>query len=55
MGMIFGKIYFDSSHPGSFQGVNKLHEANKDEGKYTIPLSKVKQWLIIILKLSLED
>ena len=28
-----------------FKGVNKLHKAIKDEGKYTIPLSKVKQWL----------
>ena len=35
-------IYFDPSHPGSFQGANKLHEAIKDEGKYTIPLNKVK-------------
>ena len=43
--MLFGKIYFDPSHPGSFQGANKLHKAIKDEGKYTIPLSKVKQWL----------
>ena len=25
--------------------MNKLHEAIKDEGKYTIPLSKVKRWL----------
>ena len=39
------KIYFDSSHPGSFKGANKLNEAIKDEGKYTIPLNKVKQWL----------
>ena len=39
------KIYFDPSHPGSFKGVNKLHEAIKDEGKNTFPLSKVKQWL----------
>ena len=37
--MILGKIYFD---PGSFKGVNKLHKANKDEGRYTILLSKVK-------------
>ena len=36
------KIYCDPSHPGSFQGANKFHEAIKDEGKYTIPLSKVK-------------
>ena len=39
------KIYFDPSHPGSFKGVNKLHKAIKDEGKYTIPLNKVKRWL----------
>ena len=39
------KIYFDPSHPGSFRGANKLHEAIKDEGKYTISLSKVKRWL----------
>ena len=39
------KIYFDPSHPGSFKGANKLHQASKDEGKYKIPLSKVKQWL----------
>ena len=36
------KIYFDPSYPGSFKGVNKLHKAIKDEGKYTIPLNKVK-------------
>ena len=36
------KNYFNPSHPGSFQGANKLHKAIKDEGKYTIPLSKVK-------------
>ena len=41
-GTIFGKIYFDPSHPGSFKGANKLHKAIKDEGKYTIPLNKVK-------------
>ena len=39
------KIYFDPSHPGSSKGANKLHQAIKDEEKYTIPLSKVKQWL----------
>ena len=39
------KIYFDPSHPGSFRGAKKLHKAIKDEGKYTIPLSKVKRWL----------
>ena len=36
------KIYFNPSHLGSLQGANKLHEVIKDEGKYTIPLSKVK-------------
>ena len=36
------KMYFDPFHPGSFRGANKLHEAIKDEGKYTISLSKVK-------------
>ena len=64
------KIYFDPSHPGSFKGANKLHEAIKDEGKYTIPLSKVNDGykiknhsvftnhyveLFIISKLLLED
>ena len=39
------KIYFNPSNPESFKGANKLHQAIKDEGKYTIPLSKVKQWL----------
>ena len=39
------KIYFNPSHPGSFRGANKLHETIKDEGKCTISLSKVKQWL----------
>ena len=44
--MLFRKqIYFHPSHTGSFQGANKLHKAIKDEGKYTIPLSKVKLWL----------
>ena len=39
------KIYFDPSHLGSFRGANKLHKEIKDEGKYTISLSKVKRWL----------
>ena len=64
------KNYFDPSHPGSFQGANKLHEAIKDEGKYMIPSSKVNDGykiknhlvftnyyvdLFIISKLSSED
>ena len=32
--------YFDPSHLGNFRGAYKLHEAIKDEGKYTISLSK---------------
>ena len=70
MGALFKKIYVNPSHPGSFQGANKLHKAIKDEGKYTIPLSKVKRWLqnqesfsltnhyvdlFVISKLLLED
>ena len=42
-GNVFRKNYFDPSHPGSFRGANKLHKAIKDEGKYTISLSKVKR------------
>ena len=45
MGMLFRKIYINPSHLRSFQGANKLYEAIKDEGKYTISLSKVKRWL----------
>ena len=41
-GCYLEKIYFHPSHLGSFQGANKLHKAIKDEGKYTISLSKVK-------------
>ena len=34
--------------------MNKLHEAIKDEGKYTIPLSRVKRWLQIQESFSLH-
>ena len=39
------KIYFDPKHPASFQGVQKLHLAVKEEGKFEIGINRLKQWL----------
>ena len=38
-------MYNDISGPGSFQGINKLYKAVKDDGVYEIYLSEVKDWL----------
>ena len=38
-------IYNDVSAPGSFQGVNKLYKAVKDDGVYRITLSDIEDWL----------
>ena len=38
-------IYFDSQHPASFKGANKLYHAIKEDGQYRLPLSKICMWL----------
>ena len=38
-------IYFDPRYPASFKGANKLYPAIKEEGQYTLPLSKIHTWL----------
>ena len=38
-------MYNDISGPGSFQGINKLYKAVKDDGVYQINYSEIKDWL----------
>ena len=39
------KIYFNPEEPGSFEGVDKLYERVKKDGKFKISRSRVKRWL----------
>ena len=39
------KIYFDPSHPVSFQGEDKLYQFVKKDGKFKISHSQLKNWL----------
>ena len=39
------KIYFDPSHPASFEGPNRLYETVKKEGKHRISHSQIKRWI----------
>ena len=43
MGEISGKIYFDPLHPGSFKGLDKLHDIVVKEGKHHISIGKIKK------------
>lgn len=38
-------IYFNPKHPASFQGAHKLHQAVKEEGRFTIGLKRLRKWL----------
>ena len=38
-------ICFDPQHPTSFKGANKLYHAVKEDGRYRLPLSKIRTWL----------
>ena len=36
---------FDSSHPASFKGPNKLYQVVVKEGKHKIGMGKIRKWL----------
>ena len=38
-------IYFNPSHPASYEGINKLYDVVKKEGKFKISREKIKNWL----------
>ena len=38
-------VYYDTEHPGSFGGLEKLYQAVRREGKYVLCRSKIKRWL----------
>ena len=38
-------VYYDTEHPGSFGGLEKLYQAVRREGKYVLSRSKIKRWL----------
>lgn len=39
------KIYYDPSHPASYEGLKTLYSAVKKEGKYRISHQQIKNWL----------
>ena len=39
------KIYFDPSHPASFESPLRLYKIVKSEGKYNISHSQIKKWI----------
>ena len=39
------KIYYDPSHPASYEGLNHLYNAVKQEGKFKISHKQIKDWL----------
>jgi hypothetical protein len=39
------KIYYDPQHLGSFDGVDKLYKAVRQEGKYFPGKAKFRKWL----------
>ena len=39
------EIYYDPKHPGAYAGPTKLHQIVKKEGRHTIGLHRIKQWL----------
>ena len=39
------KIYYDPSHPGSYEGLNNLYQVVKQEGKFKISHKQIKDWL----------
>lgn len=38
-------IYYDSSHPGSYSGIDTLYRAVRKDGKYVLGKSKIRKWL----------
>ena len=38
-------IYYDASHPASYSGLDKLYQAIKREGRFSITKRKLKEWL----------
>lgn len=38
------KRFYDPHSPGSFTSVTKLYDVIKEEGRYSIPLERVKKW-----------
>ena len=39
------KIYYDPSHPGSYEGLNNLYQVVKQEAKLKISHKQMKDWL----------
>ena len=39
------KIYYGPSHPASYEGLNNLYNAVKQEGKFKISHKQIKDWL----------
>ena len=39
------KIYYDPSHPASYEGLNNLYNEVKKEGKFKISHKQIKEWL----------
>ena len=39
------RIYFDPSHPSSYEGPKQLYDSVKKEGKYRLSHSQIKRWL----------
>ena len=39
------KIYFNPSHPASFEGPDRLYKTVKKEGKFKISHSQIKKWI----------
>ena len=48
------KIYFNPEEPGSYEGVDKLYQRVKKEGKFKLTKSRVKRWLQNQLSYSLN-
>ena len=41
----FKKIYYDPSHPASYEGLNNLYNEVKKEKKFKISNKQIKEWL----------
>ena len=39
------KIYFDPTHPASFEGPDRLYKTVKKEGKFNITHAQIKKWI----------
>ena len=45
MERLLTKIYYDPSHPGSYEGLNNLYNVVKQEWKFKISHKEIKAWL----------